>query len=115
MKFKNANIAGIAVAAVLVLGVVGTGVYFTSIKESERTACVVTSTDRTKNSDGKSDMRVYTENCGTLAVGDNLFKGVWNSADLFGKIQDGKTYDFSTTGFRFISVFPTIFEVTEVK
>lgn len=80
------------------------------------TACVVTDKDRAANKDGKSDMRIYTENCGTLNVKDNFLKGAWNSSDVYAEIEVGKTYDFTATGFRipFLSIFPGITAATEV-
>lgn len=83
---------------------------------SSATACVVTDKDRTTNSDGDSDMRIYTENCGVLSVGDNLFTGTFNSADIYGSIEVGGTYDFEMVGFRIplFSMFPIINTVTPV-
>lgn len=106
---------GALVAALIIATVVGAVVSHNVT--SEHTACVVTEKDRTTDRDGNSDMRVYTENCGTFSVGDNLFKGVWNSADIYSSIQEGETYDFSATGWRIpiISSFPKIHEATKVS
>lgn len=80
------------------------------------TACVVSDKDRTRDSEGGSDMRIYTENCGTLTVKDNIFKGFFSSSDVYASIEVGKTYDFDATGFRFglLSMFPKINAATEV-
>lgn len=78
--------------------------------------CTVTDKDRTTTREGQSDMRIYTEDCGTLSVGDNLANGVFNSADTYSKIDPGSTYQFTTVGHRIgiLSAFPTILEVEEV-
>ncbi|WP_251151352.1 hypothetical protein [Cellulosimicrobium sp. Marseille-Q4280] len=77
--------------------------------EQTRT-CTVTGTDRARNSDGGSDMRVYTEQCGTLQVRDLWLRGQFSSADIFGQLEEGKTYEVTTVGWRvpIFSSFTTI-------
>ena len=81
------------------------------------TGCVVEDKDRTQNSEGQSDMRIYTENCGVLTVSDNWLKGQFNSADTYSRIDVGSTYDFETVGIRvgLFSLFPNIIKVEEVQ
>lgn len=89
-------------------------------QNSQTQTCTVISKDRsTKIVDGNSagsDMRVYTEQCGTLAVSDLLFAGEVNSADLFAKIKPETTYEIETTGYRIglLSSFPIIRSIAEV-
>lgn len=105
----------IIAAAAIVLAVVGAiGFFVANAAHVEHpTACRVTDKDRTKSSDGSSDARVYTDNCGTFQVGDSLFEGHWSSADTFASIDPGETYDFKTRGWRvpFLSMFPNIVRV----
>lgn len=112
-KFYLVAIAAITVG--IVLGGLGFEIY--SMSHTETMTCTVVNKDRTTNQEGGSDMRVYTEDCGTLAVGDSLLDGVWNSADVFGKIEGGKTYEFETRGVRvpFLSRFPIITSVKEAN
>ncbi len=77
------------------------------------------STESTKNG-SNSVFRVYTEggaNCGTFGLADNPFAGNWNSADAYGRIKVGATYELETVGARngFMSWFPEITKATEVK
>lgn len=109
--------AGILVALIAVVTIgLGVSAKIVPANSDYTTACVVTDKDRVADKDGNSDMRVYTENCGTLKVKDNFLKGVWNSSDVYAKIEVGKTYDFTATGFRipFLSIFPGITDATEV-
>src|SRR5690606_20194122 len=78
--------------------------------------CTVEDKDRASNRDGKSSMRVYTQECGVLEVSDVLLKGQFNSADIFADIEVGQTYEFTTIGWRIpiLSQFPTIVEAVEV-
>lgn len=75
--------------------------------------CTVTDKDRTTKSEGGSDMRVYTEDCGTLAVSDSLLDWHFSSSDTYASIESGNTYNFTTRGFRIpmLSMFPNVVEV----
>jgi len=77
--------------------------------------CVVTDKDRTTKPKGGSDMRIYTENCGTFVVEDNMFYGQFNSADEYSRIKVGSKYDFRAVGVRIpiFSMFPNIIESEE--
>ena len=78
--------------------------------------CHVIDKDRTFDSRyGKSDMRVYTDNCGTFRIKDTIFGNVnFNTADLYSSIMVDRNYDFNTRGFRFglFNGFPIILEAT---
>lgn len=102
----------VAIAVLFVVAGIGFTFFQTVGNETTHTSCVVTGKDRTMNTEGESQMRVYTENCGTFQITDNVFKGFWNSADVYGKIKEGETYTFKTTGIRsgFGSFFPNIYE-----
>lgn len=105
-----------ALTAAAVLLVCGGGVGYTFAangNEVAHTSCVVEGKDRTTKSDsGSSDMRVYTS-CGTFAVGDVWLRGQFDSADIYGSISEGQTYDLTTIGWRvpILSMFPTVIEV----
>jgi hypothetical protein len=79
--------------------------------------CTVEEKDRAKNSSGSSDMRLYTEECGVLQVGDAALRGHFDSADDYAAINVGETYEFTTVGWRvpFLSMFPTVIEVRDAK
>lgn len=110
-----------AVAVVLVLGALFVGARLSSEKTL---TCTVTDKDRTTKvtSDGNggmtssSDARIYTEDCGTLQVADELFKGHFTSADTYAAIEPGHRYAFTVVGWRigFFSEFPNIIKATEV-
>lgn len=73
-------------------------------------SCTVTDKDRIS-----SDMRIYSS-CGVFQVQDMMFNLEFSSSDLFGSIEEGKTYNFDTTGKRipFLSMFPIIRNASEV-
>lgn len=104
----------VAVIAVVVIGV-SIAANFVETPSGQVSGCTVTDKDRTRDNEGGSDMRIYTENCGTLRVGDNIARGTFDSSDLYAQIEKGHTYDFKATGWRIpiISHFPKIYEVKE--
>lgn len=80
--------------------------------DGDKTACVVDDkAAMQKVEDGKSttDYRIYSS-CGVFGVQDDPFIGQWNSADVYGSIKIGGTYDFEAYGWRngFFSTFPNI-------
>ena len=87
-----------------------------AVQQDEQATCKVLDKDRTTNSEGHSEARVYTS-CGTFKVADSLTRGKFTSADTFGRIQEGHTYKFTYHGWRngFLSMFPNITEAEEVK
>lgn len=109
----------IAVVLAVVIAIFWSVAYFGSRTTVEN--CTVTSKDRgvsfTSDGDGnvtsQTNYRVYSD-CGTFTVEDNLFLGKFNSADTYGAIEDGQTYDFDVIGWRngFFSMFPNILETT---
>lgn len=103
-----------------IIGFIGAGVAYTVASYNHDVthhACVVTDKDRTSDSKGNSDMRIYTENCGVFAVQDAIWIGHNNSADTFNAIKVGGTYDLETLGFRVpaLSDFPNIIKATPVS
>lgn len=108
-------VAGILAASSLALG--GIGFSVANALHVEEKTCTVESKDRTTTSDGSSDARVYTEDCGVLHVADSLLSWTWSSSDTYASIDEGETYHFTTRGFRvpFFSMFPNVVEVEETR
>lgn len=111
-----ATLAGAAIAAASLTGC-------QNFVKNEPVTCTVTDKDRSTastESGSKSVFRIYTEGgdrCGTFGLADNPFAGNWNSADIYGRIKVGATYELETVGTRngFMSWFPEITKATEVK
>ena len=106
-------------------GFVGVGIFIIGglilngaglLAQATSTNCVVTGKDRVATEDG-SDMRIYTENCGTLRVADSLVHMQFASADMYGSIMIGEAYTFEHFGYRIpiLSAFPTITAVHPVN
>jgi hypothetical protein len=86
----------------------------TLMNQHEQT-CTVTGKESVRSGKG-NQYRVYTS-CGTLKVSDAVVIWRFDSADVYGAIQPGKTYRFKTGGYRvgFFSMFPNVIEVKQVK
>lgn len=82
--------------------------------KGEKTNCLVQDKEMSYL-EGKTQYRIYSS-CGVFGVQDDVWIGQWNSADTYGSIQVGKTYDFEAYGWRngFFSTFPNIKNATEV-
>lgn len=113
--FDNAVLVFGAIVGLFVLG----GLVFGIVNAThvEHKTCTVTDKDRTRGSEGKSDMRLYTEECGVLQVHDSLLSFTWSSSDTYNEAKPGQTYDVTTRGYRipFLSMFPNVVDLEPVE
>lgn len=108
------------IASIIILAVVFGGHLLKSTVEAtvdnHWETCTVTNMTAGTTSQGTSHYRIYTEQCGVLADGDQWLTGKHNSADIYGQIQVGHTYNFHVVGIRndTLSEFPNVLAVTPV-
>lgn len=97
---------------VLVIAGFGANIVFAT-QTNTHTNCVVTGGDRVSY-DGTSQSRIYTQNCGTFTADDSILDSQFQSADLYGQLREGGTYDFETRGVRLpiMSSFENIVKAT---
>lgn len=110
MKTLTKIIAAVGVAATSV-ALTGCGIQY----DGETTGCTVT--DKYVTVSDKQSVKRLATSCGTFSVEDEISQGQWNSADLYARIEVGKTYDFDAYGFRngFLSAFPNVSDAVEVE
>ncbi len=124
-RSERGNAAVLGGVAFLVVAIVIGLIYVGARLSTEKTiTCTVTGKDRTTKvisdanggTSSSSDARIYTEDCGTLQVADELIKGRFSSADTYAAIKPGHRYEFQVIGWRngFLSEFPNILHGTEV-
>lgn len=108
----------IAFAIVTVVG----GVIFSIAANCNEQTYVTTVTDKdVKNYNNSSKYLVFTKTdegeTRVFSVEDSLLRFRWNSSDVYGKIEVGKTYQFTTVGFRFeiFSMYENIIDVQEIS
>lgn len=70
----------------------------------------------TKRHDDNERYLIYTTE-GTFEITDSLFAGRFDSSDLYGKIEVGKTYQMYIAGERhpFLTMYPNLYEIKEVE
>lgn len=104
---------GLALLLIVLVFVAMPGALYARHFHNERTVtCTITGTDRTATgTEGASDARVYTAECGTFAVRDMALRGQWRSADLFGRLHPG-AWHLTVVGVRWpwLSEFPTVLD-----
>lgn len=113
---RTTSLPFFALVAVLIVVIAGGSFALNHTGERVET-CTVVDKDRTTNHEGKSSMRVYTEECGVVQVRDMVVRAQFDSADTYAKIEVGQTYRFTLIGRRvpILSMFPTIVAVEEVE
>lgn len=74
--------------------------------------CTVTDKDR-GGDDGS--YRIYTDECGQLSNNDSVWRGKYDSADVWQQIEPGNTYRLTVVGWRmgFLSTFPNVLKVED--
>ena len=101
---------------VVIIAIISTIIFnITSYVHTNTVTAKVTGKERTIKSDGdkiESFYLVYTDK-GTMKLEDDLFRGNWNSSDVYGSLRNDSTYTFTTSGYRigFFSMYPNIIEV----
>lgn len=98
-------LAPLFVIAIVILSVAG---FIGLIQQNTYTDCVVTSTEVTYQNTKSEQNLVHTENCGTFSVNDDAARLNFDGDDTFSSIQDGETYTFTATGFRFLTWYPNV-------
>lgn len=89
----------ISVIAVSTAMVAGIGVTVASNLHEENLTCTVTNKESVSKENGH-EYRVFTEECGVLSVQDNIFRLHFTSADVYGGLDAGTTYNVTTVGWR---------------
>lgn len=95
------------IAALAIIAIAPLYANYSHIRTRVATIC---KTDAPTTSSGGHQYRVYT-NVGTFRISDTVVDGArFNSADLYGRLQPGKTYQLTYYGWRsgFLSSFPNI-------
>lgn len=105
-------LAGIVVVLFLVFGT-----FACSTRVSNENVETITVTEKERVQDGDtSRYLIFTEDDGVFENTDSLFHGKFNSSDVYGQIEPGKTYEVTTFGYRipFLSMYPNIVEIEVV-
>ena len=113
-------IIGIFIALAVVVAVGGI-IYSIAANYNEQTY-VATVTDKdVRNYNNSSKYLVFTKTedgeTRVFSVEDSLLRFRWNSSDVYGEIEVGKTYRFTVVGFRIeiLSMYENIIDFEEIS
>ena len=113
-------IIGIFIALAVVVAVGGI-IYSIAANYNEQTY-VATVTDKdVRNYNNSSKYLVFTKTedgeTRVFSVEDSLLRFRWNSSDVYGEIEVGKTYRFTVVGFRIeiLSMYENILDFEEIS
>ena len=116
MKKKGFTLIELIVV-IAIIAVIGVILLPGILKVCNQQEVIVTVTDKgIKGKDSNDKYLIYTD-VTTYEITDSLLKWRWNSSDLYGAIQVGKTYKIETGGYRIgiLSEYPNIYKATEVE
>lgn len=102
------------IAGILLMGLL---IFSVSIGYQNEEIIECTVEDKWIKRSGKDD--VYLVQCDNevYQITDLLFKGKFNSSDIYANLKVGKTYEITTTGYRFefLSMYKNINEYEKVE
>ncbi len=99
-----------------IIALVAFPVYY--VKGTERTETLdVKKTERVQDQNGNGAKYLFYTEQGTYENTDSLLNGKFNSSDLYGEVEGGKTYDCKVYGWRipFFSQYPNVVSCKESK
>lgn len=86
------------IAGILLMGLL---IFSVSIGYQNEEIIECTIEDKWIKRSGKDDMYLVQCDNEVYQITDLLFKGKFNSSDIYAKLKVGKTYEITTTGYRF--------------
>ena len=117
MKYHKGNIEttlGIVFVAVFIVICIGIGVFYQTATRADATIEI---TDKERITDGNSSKYLIFGKDETFENVDSFWNGKFNSSDIYGKLEPGKTYDCKVYGWRipYFSSYRNIIECEEKK
>lgn len=121
MKMKNeSGVIGVIITiflGILVLGFIGFAIYCSTVEyQNEETIEIVVKDKYIKRSGNTDLYLVVSEDNETYKIEDLLFKGKFNSTDLYNQLEIGKKYRITTTGIRlqYFSMYKNINKIEAI-
>lgn len=120
-RFEITTLLTLIVVVFWIIICFGIPVFRAFDKVNHMRTMIVEVTDKNIKRHGSQDKYlIYTKNDSGIVevceITDNVLSGRFNSADLYGLIEIGKTYEFTVGGSRnhFLSWYPNIYGVEEI-
>lgn len=102
------------IAGILLMGLL---IFSVSIGYQNEEIIECTVEDKWIKRSGKDDMYLVQCDNEVYQITDLLFKGKFNSSDIYANLKVGKTYEITTTGYRFkfLSMYKNINKYEKVE
>ncbi len=110
-------IVGFVVGAII-LGLIGGFIYFATIEYQNEETIEITVKDKYVKRDGKVDIYLVASEAGdTYKITDLLWKGKFNSTDLYNQLTVGEKYKVTVTGVRlqYFSMYKNINKIEKIE
>lgn len=120
MKSENGAIEIVSsiIVGIIILGIIGVAIYFGTVEYQNEETIEITVKDKYIKRNGDTDLYlVASEEGETYKIQDLLFKGKFNSTDLYNELEVGKKYKITTTGIRlqYFSMYKNINKIEEIE
>lgn len=109
-------ILGFAVAAIII-AVIGGAIYFSTVEYQNEETIEITVKDKYIKRNGEHDLYlVVSSNGDTYKIEDLLWKGKFNSTDLYNQLDIGNKYEITVTGIRlqYFSMYKNINKIEKI-
>ena len=106
------------ISGIIILGILGFVIYCSTIDYQNEETIEITVKDKyIKRYNDSDTYLVVSEDGETYKIEDLLFKGKFNSTDLYNQLDIGKTYKITTTGIRlqYFSMYKNINKIEKVN
>lgn len=121
MKMKNEKgVIGIVISIIIgaiIIGLIGVVVYFATVEYQNEETIEITVKDKYIKRSGDSDIYLIASEEGeTYKITDLLFKGKFNSTDLYNELTIGEKYKITITGIRlqYFSMYKNINKIEKI-
>lgn len=109
--------SGLAIVAAIVFAglAIGVAIFASGFLQESEVVMTIKSKERVVDRDGGGSRYLIWSDDETFENVDSLIKGKFNSSDLYGKLEEGKTYRCKVYGWRngFFSWYRNIIECRE--
>ena len=118
MRKSFLEMLSLVIIGAIVIGFIGGVIYFSTIEYQHEETIEITVKDKYIKRDGDLDIYLVASEAGdTYKITDLLWKGKFNSTDLYNQLTIGKTYKVTVTGIRlqYFSMYKNINKIEEIN
>lgn len=112
------EIVFLIIVGIITLGILGVTIYFGTVEYQNEETIEITVKDKYIKRNGDTDLYlVASEEGETYKIEDLVFKGKFNSTDLYNELEAGKKYKITTTGIRlqYFSMYKNINKIEQIE